>query len=314
MPSAFCHLYGIRPSHGRLPYALAKNSMAGQETVHSVCGPLAHSPEDLAYFTRAVLHQEPWYADPKVVPLPWTSEKMLLGTTGPKTFGIIDFDGLVMPHPPIQRAIREVIAGLNAHGHKVISWPAYDHARGTDIINRVYAADGNIDVMKVIKEGGEPPIPNIAALMGTDIKAATINEAWDLQYEKWEYQREYMEHWNKQNHEHGQVNAFIMPVAPHAAVTHDDYNYYGYTSIINLLDYPSVVVPVGFADPLLDPVDPTYSPISDMDKKVWSNYDPIAYKGGPTAVQVVGRRFEEEYVIGLAQQLKNSLEKRAAMN
>lgn len=29
MPSAFNHLYGIRPSHGRLPYGLAANSMEG---------------------------------------------------------------------------------------------------------------------------------------------------------------------------------------------------------------------------------------------------------------------------------------------
>lgn len=45
MPSAFNFLYGLRPSHGRLPYAKMANSMEGQETVHSVCGPLTHSIE-----------------------------------------------------------------------------------------------------------------------------------------------------------------------------------------------------------------------------------------------------------------------------
>ena len=43
VPSAFNFLYGIRPSHGRLPYARMANSMEGQETVHSVVGPIAHS-------------------------------------------------------------------------------------------------------------------------------------------------------------------------------------------------------------------------------------------------------------------------------
>jgi len=43
VPSAFNFLYGIRPSHGRLPYAKMANSMEGQETVHSVCGPITHS-------------------------------------------------------------------------------------------------------------------------------------------------------------------------------------------------------------------------------------------------------------------------------
>lgn len=43
VPSAFNFLYGIRPSHGRMPYAKMANSMEGQETVHSVVGPMAHS-------------------------------------------------------------------------------------------------------------------------------------------------------------------------------------------------------------------------------------------------------------------------------
>lgn len=49
MPSAFNSIYGLRPSHGRLPYAKLANSMAGQETVHSVVGPMAHSPAGQYY-------------------------------------------------------------------------------------------------------------------------------------------------------------------------------------------------------------------------------------------------------------------------
>lgn len=43
VPAAFNFLYGLRPSHGRLPYGKMANSMEGQETVHSVCGPITHS-------------------------------------------------------------------------------------------------------------------------------------------------------------------------------------------------------------------------------------------------------------------------------
>lgn len=70
-PAAFNFLYGLRPSHGRLPYARMANSMEGQETIHSVCGPLAHSVGDLRLFTTAVLEQQPWNFDSKVVPMPW---------------------------------------------------------------------------------------------------------------------------------------------------------------------------------------------------------------------------------------------------
>ena len=51
VPSAFNFLYGIRPSHGRLPYARMANSMEGQETVHSVVGPIAHSAAGMFFFS-----------------------------------------------------------------------------------------------------------------------------------------------------------------------------------------------------------------------------------------------------------------------
>lgn len=224
VPAAFNHLYGLRPSHGRLPYALAANSMEGQETVHSVCGPLGHSPEDIAYFTKSVLAQQPWFHDPKVAELPWRSEKMLEGTTRSKVFGYIDFDGLVMPHPPIQRAMKECIVALERAGHTVVPWKPMDHARGTDIITRIYAADGNVDVKAVIDEGGEPAIPNIDVLLsGVEASdALSVNEVWALQLEKYNYQREYMEYWNKQNHDCGsQVDGIIMPVSSTAGVIHN---------------------------------------------------------------------------------------------
>lgn len=71
VPSAFNNLYGIRPSHGRLPYAKMANSMEGQETIHSVCGPMCHSLEDMKLFMTSVLSEQPWEYDSKVIPMPW---------------------------------------------------------------------------------------------------------------------------------------------------------------------------------------------------------------------------------------------------
>lgn len=75
VPSAFNFLYGIRPSHGRLPYAKMANSMEGQETVHSVCGPLCHSIADMRLFMTSVLSEKPWMYDSKVVPMPWRQDE-----------------------------------------------------------------------------------------------------------------------------------------------------------------------------------------------------------------------------------------------
>jgi amidase len=115
VPSAFNFLYGLRPSHGRLPYAKMANSMEGQETVHSVCGPLTHSIKgntpfsgmknlltiltDMRLFVTSVLSEEPWKYDSKVIPMPWRqSEDVAIKSklaSGGLTIGYFNCDGNV---------------------------------------------------------------------------------------------------------------------------------------------------------------------------------------------------------------------------
>lgn len=49
VPAAFNSCFGLRPGHGRIPYAGLRNSMEGQETVHSVVGPLGHSVQGTSF-------------------------------------------------------------------------------------------------------------------------------------------------------------------------------------------------------------------------------------------------------------------------
>lgn len=58
-------------------------------------------------------------------------------------------------------------------------------------------------------------------------------------------------------------------MAPHAAVRHDQFKYYGYTTVVNLLDFTSVVVPVILADRDVDAVgDEEFRPLSETDEVV----------------------------------------------
>jgi amidase len=133
IPAGFNGLYGIRPSHGRLPYNMLANSMEGQETVPSgmyiahlilisVVGPIAHSIGDIRFFAKQVLEAEPWFQDPKVLELPWR-EGHIQRLHGRKlTLGILKWDTLVMPHPPVQRAIRIAEEVMKKAGHEIIEW------------------------------------------------------------------------------------------------------------------------------------------------------------------------------------------------
>lgn len=94
-----------------------------------------------------------------------------------------------------------------------------------------------------------------------------------------------------------------MPVMPHAAVRHRACKWVGYTKVWNLLDYTALVLPSGMVDRNVDPPkdDPevvSYKPRNELDKWNWDLYDPELAHGMPVGLQIVGRRLEEEKVLG----------------
>ncbi|KAJ4196028.1 Acetamidase [Fusarium falciforme] len=273
VPSAFNFLYGLRPSHGRLPYAKMANSMEGQETVHSVCGPLAHSVEDMRLFVTSVLAEQPWEFDSKVIPMPWRQAeedaiKTKISSKG-LTLGFYNCDGVVLPHPPILRGVQTVVDKLREEGHTVVPWEPYKHSYAVDLLNKIYASDGGTDVFETLKVSGEPDIPNFADLINPSLPKLDMNELWSANLKKWDYQREYLTAIRTLEEKLGkQLDAIIAPITPTATIRHDRFKYYGYASVINLLDFTSVVVPVTFADKAVDVKNESFSPLTDIDSTV----------------------------------------------
>ncbi|KAG9243086.1 amidase signature domain-containing protein [Calycina marina] len=308
VPSAFNFLYGIRPSHGRLPYAKMANSMEGQETVHSVCGPLTHSVADMRLFMTSVLAQEPWKYDSKVIPLPWqqAEEDAIKAKIASKglTIGFYKSDGNVTPHPPILRGVDTVLSTLKEAGHTIFPWTPYKHGHAHNLINTIYASDGGHDVFEAINSSGEPAIPNFQDLLKPALPKIDMNELWATHLKKWAYQSEYLEQFRLAEISLGrEIDAIVCPITPTAAVRHDRFKYYGYASVVNLLDFTSVVVPVMFADKNIDTKVEGYEALSELDGVVQAEYDPVAYDGAPVAVQVVGRRLTEERIMAIAEEI-----------
>ncbi|ODH38574.1 hypothetical protein ACO22_02274 [Paracoccidioides brasiliensis] len=119
------------------------------------------------------------------------------------------------------------------------------------------------------------------------------------------------------------VNA--TPALPHGAMK-DAVSSCGYTFLWNLLDYSCGVLPVGHVDAVVDAIDrsPTKSAREKKNayKRVlreagednavamgaWKYYDSQKMHGLPTAVQIVGRRWEEERVLGFMEVVERALE------
>jgi amidase len=94
-----------------------------------------------------------------------------------------------------------------------------------------------------------------------------MNELWDVQLKKWAYQSEYLEQFCLAEAQLGkEIDAIIAPITPTAAVRHNQFKYHGYASAINLLDFPTVVVLVTFADKNIDKKSQDSKPLSEIDK------------------------------------------------
>jgi amidase len=200
--------------------------------------------------------------------------------------------------------VETVVSTLKAAGHNVFPWTPYKHDYAVNLINGIYASDGGTDIFGTLKESGEPPIPNFADLINPSLPKIDMNELWAVHLKKWEYQCEYLEQFRLAEETLGkEIDAIVMPITPTAAVRHNQFKYYGYASAINLLDFTSVVVPVTFADQNIDKKLDGYTPLNEMDRTVYGEYDPEAYHGAPVAVQIVGRRLTEERIMAIAEEI-----------
>jgi amidase len=78
IPSTFCGLYMLCPSHVRLLYSGAMNALEGQESISSVLGPMANSLLGVKIFTKVVLDAQPRLKDPVVLRKGWMEDEYCL--------------------------------------------------------------------------------------------------------------------------------------------------------------------------------------------------------------------------------------------
>jgi amidase len=158
---------------------------------------------------------------------------------------------------------------LKEVGHTIFPWTPYKHDYAVELINGIYASDGGIAVFDTLKDSGEPAIPNFADLINPSLPKFGVDELWGVHLKKWAFQSEYLEQFRLVEETLGkEIDAIIAPITPTAAIRHNQFKYYGYGSAINLLDFMSVVVPVTFADKVIDKKCERYEPLNEMDGKV----------------------------------------------
>lgn len=329
---ALCNgLYGIKPSHGRVPYANQQGGLpAGHSklSIEATAGPIAHSIRDCEMLLRVVGDNQPWLFDPDVIPQSWQQQSGIhtrLPPPGPRRqntplrIGIVRTDGHVTPLPPVQRMIDEVAKTLRSHSQSSM------HITPIEVVdldissllskciktaNGLFSLDGTNTWFDILESQSEPLSPWLATRLARKPRKTT-EEITKLQAQKIELQTSTLEIWRESggfwdasgkkqqasSNIDREIDVFICPAAPHPIPPTDRWNDVNYTAAFNLLDLPSGIIPVrSVSTEDLACELQAGEPLNGWDKinrELWSAEERELYAGSVLSVQVVAPKLQE---------------------
>ncbi|KAI1293085.1 amidase [Xylaria venustula] len=299
IPAACTGIFTLRPSFGRFPTLGCRSGLPGQEAVQSVNGPMTRTLSDLEHYSKAVVDSEPWHVDPRCLPIPWR----LATLPSRLKIAVLWHDSMVLPTPPVTRALRHTVDKLKAAGHELIDWSPDGHKEGTQLLGRMFLADGGKSVQRALEKTGEPLRPEMADY-GASLELGGF-EYWQLHLERQQFQKRYLERWKKAG-----IDAILAPVTPFSSVENGKFKHVGYTGVYNVLDYSAMAFPTGVTvDRAVDIIrDDAPQPLSDLDRVIKSEYNVDAVHGMPVSLQLVAQRLEEEKCIEMCKIVLKALE------
>jgi amidase len=333
-PANFNGIYGLCPSTGRLPCHSAKYA-SPNFVIDGVTGPMSRSVDGLEVYMRALLDLKPWEWDYTCSELPWNEQAYNQAANNPRAcIGIVHHDGVMTPHPPIQRAVREVKQALLDTGHEVLDIPLFDGSENLwALAAGIFWADGDVKIRKLVRESGEPFIKELDLGRPEDVLDAQGYKA--IGREIHTLRQRFLERWRAtaaQTSRGRPVDVFILPSGAHVAPPHGTMRYFLYEAISNILDWTCATIPVGKVDAAVDLMTPgeLAKPLSEGDRGNWQMCmcDPFfssflfprveanrpsvadsldAYIDSPICLQVLGQRRTEEKVLGYLRLIDRAL-------
>lgn len=245
IPAMCNHIYGLKPSVGRVPYeGQTSFGLRGTSAIalKPVAGPIARSVADIDFVMREIVPRAEGVAN-DCIPGQWPVSMQREGS-GRKMLkvGILRNDGLVTPLPPISKILEEVsriLANSKIADIDVVDVPTPPIMKQCFVnAGRLMSVDGGVPMLDLITSKDEPLVPS---LKGTKPrKPYTVEKLRALNAEREDIEIGMRKaFWSS-----GQVDAIVLPVAAHPVPRHDQYGCVSYTSAFNLLDYPAGTIPV----------------------------------------------------------------------
>lgn len=141
VPAANNGVYGFKPTALRLPGGGISAAMQGSEHIVATAGPISTSISGIKSFMKAVLDTKPHLREPNLHPIPWRDDVTHLQQRDGKPrlkIAVMSSDGIVKPHPPVLRALKEVTDRLGAFSNiSVVEWVPLQHGLAWEILVRL---------------------------------------------------------------------------------------------------------------------------------------------------------------------------------
>ncbi len=281
VPAHFCGIYGLKPTPGLIPRTGHWPACVGPATFSALVGPMARRTEDLELLLAATAGPENHDAASAPVSVAPVADQDLKGLE----IGYFEDDGAKPVTPETRQAIQTAVKALRDQGFKVEPF----EMEGIEEARRlwwVFFGVSGAALTKPLAEGREDDLhPFVRDLMAPSDGSTfpSFEEFLNMWVERDRLRWRLLE-------KMGNKRALLCPVAAVPAFCHRERSWniegaevrypriFSYCQIFNLLSNPSVIVPVG------------QSP-----------------EGLPIGVQIVGRHFEDPWILGISRRIEATL-------
>jgi fatty acid amide hydrolase len=269
IPAAWCGVFGMAPTPGRLSLAGSRDDQlfAGQTLIRNRPGVLARDAADLR-LVMSVL--DVGGAPPRPV-------------RTVRRVGVVRDNGVLAPAPAIRRAVAEAAARLAAEGLEVVDVELADAPEALALFDAVFTADGGRQLRRILR-GGRATREVARALTAAEGRALGPEELDRLAERIGALRRRFAAMLDREA-----LDALIGPTHALPAVSHgtalDVVAGQSYASLYNLLGMPAGVAPVT-----------RVAPDEEHDR---------GSAGLPVAVQAAARPGDDEVVLTLLDRISS---------
>ncbi|PTB70201.1 amidase [Trichoderma citrinoviride] len=312
IPAAVCGVVGYKPSAYRIPIdgqrILGKGIMGTTALgPPAVSGFLARSVRDARLAARVMASAEPWNDSPFIYPHPW----MQITCPSKPRIGVWLKTDVVHLHPPVERGLRIACDRLRRAGYEVVELSPPPFQQAWDVHREVGEFMDLSHMRKLLESEPHTKIVQETGAITPRLKQPnpTVQYLHELNFQIIRIAMQMKGFWRPDGGR--PLDGILFANAPHTAVPFDKFTWLAFTSIMNVVDWTGISIPLNESvDKSLDVGMPLEDCYSDLDRSIQELYDAEKFHGLPLAVQLVGQRFEDEKLLALADELHHVLTQR----